>query len=79
MVIAAAAMMAVESQPSPPKIQPTRNFPILRRLEATNISAAISGTAITPFSTALQYSALMGSIGDQSIPRPSNTAAPITE
>ena len=79
MVMAAAAMMAVQSQPSPPSTQPARNSPILTRLDATNISAAIIGTAMTPLSTALQYSALMGSMGDQSMPKASKTAAPITE
>src|SRR6185436_13362635 len=78
MVPVAAAMIPVDNQPRPPKNQPARNLPILRRLVATSIKAAIIGTAITPLSTALQYSALMGSMGDQSMPRPSKTAAPIT-
>src|ERR1700744_2291967 len=79
MVMVAAAITAVESQPSPPKTQPARKSPILWRLPATYINAAIIGTAMTPFSTALQYSALIGSIGDQPMPSPGRVEAPITE
>ena len=42
MVIAAAAMMAVHSQPSPPSTRPARNLPIFLRLDATNTAAEVA-------------------------------------
>ena len=64
MVMVAAAITAADSQPSPPNTRPTVNLPILRLLPATIIIAAIIGTAITPFSTAVQNNALIGSMGE---------------
>jgi len=48
-----AAITAVEIQPNPVSQSPGRNFP-MQRSWATNIMAAIIGTAIRPLSTALQ-------------------------
>ena len=61
MTAVAAAITAVEIQPSVPSTGPIRNLPIFLRWLATYIIAIIIGTAITPLRTALQYSALMGS------------------
>ena len=52
MVIVAAAITAVDSQPSPPNAGPTRKRPILPRWPATYIIAAIMG----------MFSAVMGGV-----------------
>ena len=54
MAIAAAAITAVESQPMALSTGPDPEAAHLPLWPATYIIAAIIGTAITPFSTALQ-------------------------
>jgi hypothetical protein len=46
--------VAVAAQPSARRLAGSRSGPITRACVASNITAAMSGTALTPFSTAAQ-------------------------
>ncbi len=59
----AAAITAVASQPTNFRRGLDTNFPITLALPASNIITMSTGTEMTPLITALQKSALMGSIG----------------
>ena len=62
--------------PATPRSQPrTGNRPLMSCLAAISIMTAISGTAITPLSTAVQYSALIGLIPVKLIVIPTRVAS----
>ena len=77
--MASCPRLANPRAPSAVSAGPAMNWPIWARRRATTIIAAIIGTEITPFTTALQNRALIGSIPDQVSARPSSTDAAITE
>ena len=60
----AAAMTPAAIHPNTRWARVATNGPISWRRDATTIIATMIGTEITPFRTALQKSALIGSIGD---------------
>src|SRR5665213_87592 len=78
MASAATAITAVASQPMIFSPGGAMNSPRCFRFEATIIVATINGTAITPFNTALQNNALIGSIGRNNIRRPRPKASAMT-
>ena len=61
---AAAAIRTTAAHPIVDETQPMVKRPITFRLEASNRITAISGTASTPFMTALQNNAFIGVIGE---------------
>ena len=65
MAIAAAAMTAVAAQPSTTCHGEAVKSPMILRRLAMIIIATMMGTTMTPFSTALQISALIGSSADE--------------
>jgi hypothetical protein len=69
-------MTAVEAQPNVFNNGPAVNSPISFLLLTTYIIANIIGTAITPFTTALQNNALIGLSPTQSIITPSSASFP---
>ncbi len=79
MPTAAAAMTAVAIQPSALSHDLIANAPITSRREAMCMIMAMIGTAATPFTTALQNSALTGSSGEKLRSAPTKTAAAIAQ
>ena len=71
----AAAMVHVASQPSAFSRRVTVNGPITCGSSASSIITIMIGTAITPLITALQNSALIGSIGVKSSTTPPSVAS----
>ena len=63
MAMTTAAINAVASQPKNFNTPRTTNGPIMSRRAESSIITTIIGTATTPLITALQNSALIGSIG----------------
>ena len=70
-------MAAVESQPMKRSRGDRQNSPITRLRVAISIMIAMIGTATTPLMTALQNSALMGSIGRKFMIAPMRVATAI--
>jgi len=70
------AIAAVESQPSHRSGPPIVKWPITFLWRAISINSTITGTASTPLTTALQYSAEIGLIGVKlsAIPKPPDNA-----
>jgi Domain of unknown function (DUF4112) len=71
---AAAVMTAVATHPTTRRTPVTINCPMIFLLEVMSIIMAMIGTATTPFITALQKSALIGSIGENVIAMPVRVA-----
>ena len=78
MAIAAAAMTAVASQPKNFSTGGATNSSMMLGFETTIINPTRIGTAATPLITALQNSAFIGLIGDQSIATPSSMPSAMT-
>ena len=74
----AAAITTVVAQPNIFNVFDAVKSPMVDRFETTSIVPIRIGTATTPLITALQNSALIGLIGDQSMATPSAIATPIT-
>jgi hypothetical protein len=74
MIVTAAAITAVDSQPTAQSGRGRVNFPIMRSCMAMIMITAISGTATTLFSTAAQNNALIGSISTKLIKMPTTVA-----
>ena len=76
---AATAIIRVVTQPNTRWVRVAVNRPICLELDATIIMATSTGTTITPLTTALQTSALIGSSGERSMAMPRRMAAAIVE
>ena len=74
MIATVTAMTAVESHPITQRGRGSVNAPITFGRIVMIIMTTIKGTATTPFSTALQNSALIGSIETKFNPTPSSVA-----
>jgi hypothetical protein len=77
MPAAAAAITPVAAQPTIRRLPVTVNCPMILRFDVINIIIAITGTATTPLTTALQKSALMGSTAERLMPIPASVATTI--
>ncbi len=74
----ATAMTAVATQPSTFRRVPIANSPITFGFTAMSIITAIMGAEMTPFNTAAQYNALMGSMWLNPKPTPMRVDAAMT-
>src|SRR5436305_13122856 len=74
MMIAAAAITAVVIQPIKRRPSWRWNVPMILRFPVMCIMATMIGTATIPLMTALQYSALIGFIGEKLSATPSMVA-----
>jgi hypothetical protein len=72
-----AAIANVEAQPSHRSQPVIVNFHMIRGCAVMSIIIAMTGTATTPLITAVQYRALMGSIGLSVMETPRTAAAAV--
>lgn len=75
--ITAAAITPVESHPASRSSTGVTKVPMTFRFDAISIISAMIGTDVTPLMTALQNSALIGSIDVKSSARPTTVASTV--